>query len=139
MSEPARERLPDRRLATYEVVAWEGREYLIGVGWYRDGRVGEVFLNGPKTGSDAEGLMTDACIELSLLLQVGLRPTWIAGRLAAPVPGDDRHAEPRLSSLIGLVAARAAMLERECGTAVREAYLCAERRHPLQQDGAVAS
>ena len=139
MTEPVREWLPDRRLATYEVVAWEGREYLIGVGWYRDGRVGEVFLNGPKTGSDAEGLMTDACIELSLILQLGMRPAWIAGRLATPVPGDAPRAEPRLTSLIGLVAARAAMLERECSTAVREAYLCAEGRHPLQRVEVVAS
>lgn len=80
----ARERLPDRR--EHDVVEFDidGVEYRASVGRFDDGRIAELFLDGPKIGSAASTAARDGAIAASLALQHG-------------VPADTlRHALTRL-------------------------------------------
>jgi hypothetical protein len=119
---PVRRQLPNRRLQVTDKFEWHGKQYLLSVGFDPEGRVGEVFLAGTKAGTDLNGLMTDACVLLSLLLQYGGRSAWIAGRLAGLVAAEDPHKDPELTSLIGMVARRAAALERDYGAEMTANY-----------------
>ena len=114
--------LPDRRMSMVRKFQWQQKSWLIDVGFDHDGHVREVFMAGSKSGSEVNGLITDACILLSLLLQMGQRPAWICGRLATPLPSDIVGAGPELSSLIGAVAAQAAILERDHGEMMARTY-----------------
>lgn len=68
---PARTRLPNRRPA--ETIAFErdGSRYCLTIGFYPDGRVGEVFLNHDRSDSLLDVLASDAAILASLALQHG--------------------------------------------------------------------
>ena len=68
---PARNRLPNRRPA--ETIAFErdGSQYQMTVGYFPDGRVGEVFLNADRADSLLDILTSDAAILASLALQYG--------------------------------------------------------------------
>jgi hypothetical protein len=68
---PARDRLPNRRHA--ETIAFErdGSRYCLTVGYFPDGRVGEVFLNADRADSLLDVLASDAAILTSLALQHG--------------------------------------------------------------------
>jgi hypothetical protein len=68
---PARDRLPNRRQA--ETIAFErdGSRYHMTVGYFPDGRVGEVFLNADRADSLLDVLASDAAILTSLALQHG--------------------------------------------------------------------
>ncbi len=79
-----RERLPNRRANETAELEYEGARYAVTIGFYPDGRPGEVFTAGAKVGSAMEGLLDDACILVSLLLQNGVEPAALAktmGRL----------------------------------------------------------
>lgn len=57
----------------------DGHAYAVSVGFDpSDGRVGEVFTHGAKVGSAMDGILDDACIALSLLLQHGIAPMALA-------------------------------------------------------------
>ena len=104
----SRRRLPDRRPAETAVIEFDGMRFAVTIGFYPDGRPGEVFTHGAKVGSAMDGLLDDACVVVSRLLQHGVDPADLAlgmGRL-----GDDRPA-----SVIGAVIDLAARL----GTEVR--------------------
>jgi hypothetical protein len=66
-----RRRLPNRRPA--ETIAFErdGASFEMTVGYYHDGKVGEVFLNADRANSLLDFLMSDAAILASLALQYG--------------------------------------------------------------------
>jgi hypothetical protein len=68
---PRRDRLPNRRAA--ETIAFERdrSQYEMTVGYYPDGRVGEVFLNADRADSLLDVLTSDAAILASLALQYG--------------------------------------------------------------------
>lgn len=68
---PARNRLPNRRPA--ETIAFErdGSRYCLTVGYFPDGRAGEVFLNADRADSLLDVLASDAAILTSLALQHG--------------------------------------------------------------------
>jgi hypothetical protein len=68
---PARDRLPNRRLA--ETIAFErdGSRYQMTIGYFPDGRPGEVFLNADRVDSFLDALTSDAAIAISLALQYG--------------------------------------------------------------------
>jgi hypothetical protein len=67
-----RRRLPDRRQAeTFELEAG-GLRYTCTVGWYPDGRIGELFLNNHKSNSASDANARDAAIVCSLALQNGV-------------------------------------------------------------------
>ena len=93
-----RERLPARRHSETTDLSYCGRRYHLTVGRYLDGRIGEVFICGAKSGSDVDGLCADVGVLVSRLLQYGDTPALLAlgmGRL-----GDGTTP----ASLVGAVA-----------------------------------
>jgi hypothetical protein len=105
-----RARLPDRRAAETVELEHCGQRFTVTVGFYPDGRPGEVFTHGIRSGSNLDGLLADACIVVSCLMQHGVEPREIAdsmGRLG--------NSEP--ASIIGAVidfAATAASRRAQC-------------------------
>ncbi|MGA0561714.1 hypothetical protein ACO2RV_04635 [Ancylobacter sp. VNQ12] len=69
-----REFLPSRRAAASFDFLVGGICYTATLGYFDDGRVGEVFVDGPKSGSDAETNGSDAAAILSVALQYGVPP-----------------------------------------------------------------
>jgi hypothetical protein len=67
----ARARLPDRRLAETFELEVSGLHYTCTVGRFPDGRVGEVFLQNHKPGSQSDFNARDAAVAASLALQFG--------------------------------------------------------------------
>lgn len=117
----SRTRLPNRRLNVTESVAWIGADWLIGIGFDRAGAAREVFLNGPKIGSEAEALLDDACVLLSLLLQGGSS----AADLARHLGRESVDPGAAAASPIGLAAEKILALEQAAGVGIRAAYAAA--------------
>lgn len=69
-----RERLPNRRPSEVFEIIVESIRYTVTFGFYDDGRIGEVFIDGTKMGSGAEIFASDASVSLSLALQHGVPP-----------------------------------------------------------------
>ena len=69
---PARLRLPNRREHESFAFTHAGMRYTAGIGRFEDGRLGEVFLNASKTGTDADTIAKDAAIVASIALQSGV-------------------------------------------------------------------
>ena len=96
-----RTRLPDRRFAETVGLEHGGTRFMVTIGFYPDGRPGEVFTHGIRTGSSLDALLADACVVVSCLIQHGVDPRDLAtsmGRLG--------NAEP--ASIIGAVVDLAA-------------------------------
>lgn len=66
-----REILPQRRKSLRFKERALGHMFEVTVGYYADGRVGEIFMNSPKIGSDSDVLVRDMAIAASLALQFG--------------------------------------------------------------------
>jgi hypothetical protein len=101
-----RTRLPDRRAAETVELEHGGQRFTVTVGFYPDGRPGEVFVHGIRTGSSLDALLADACVVVSCLIQHGVEPQELAhgmGRLG--------NAEP--ASIIGVVIDLAAAASQE--------------------------
>jgi hypothetical protein len=84
-----RVRLPNRRFAATVELEHGGSRFTITVGFYPDGRPGEVFTHGMRSGSTLDALLADACVVVSLLLQHGVDPADLAasmGRLGSAEP-----------------------------------------------------
>jgi hypothetical protein len=66
-----RQRLPSRREATtFDIVAGSLR-YTTTVGFYPSGRIGEIFIDASKAGSDADTAARDCAITASIAMQFG--------------------------------------------------------------------
>jgi hypothetical protein len=84
-----RHRLPSRRVAETHAIAFNGRAYLVTVGRYEDGRIGEVFASASKQGSHIEAMLSNACVLASLALQHGASPADMArSMLRVPAMAD---------------------------------------------------
>jgi hypothetical protein len=84
-----RTRLPDRRAAQTVELEHGGQRFTVTVGFYPDGRPGEVFVHGIRTGSSLDALLADACVVVSCLIQHGVEPRELAysmGRLGNSEP-----------------------------------------------------
>jgi hypothetical protein len=67
-----RTELPQRRSHTsFEFEHW-GTRYSVGLGHFPDGRLGEVFINTGKVGTQADVLGRDSAVLLSIALQSGV-------------------------------------------------------------------
>ena len=67
-----RRTLPQRRAAeTFSIRFWN-QPFTVTVGFYPDGTLGEVFIDGGKTGQDIQSTARDAAVVLSLALQHGV-------------------------------------------------------------------
>jgi len=99
----SRERLPDRRPSVATTFVHDCRSYAVTFGFDPNtGRIGEVFTHGAKIGSAMDGILDDACIALSLLLQHGVEPPALAasmGRL-----GDGKRPASVIGALADLIA-----------------------------------
>ena len=63
--------LPQRRPAeTFDLWFWN-QSFSVTIGFYPNGAVGEVFIDGGKTGQDIQSTARDAAVVLSLALQHG--------------------------------------------------------------------
>ena len=84
-----RTRLPNRRYAETVTLEHNGSQFMVTIGFYPDGWPGEVFTHGARSGSQLDGLLSDACIVLSSLMQHGVDPRDLAvsmGRLGSSEP-----------------------------------------------------
>ena len=90
--------LPQRRASVNFDIEFGGigRAYQITVGFYSDGSIGEVFIDGGKSGQDAEAIARDGAILLSLALQYGADLANIKSALT-------RSEQANPSSIIGAV------------------------------------
>jgi hypothetical protein len=66
-----RRRLSDRRACETFELECDGQVYLATVSHFRDGALGEIFLNSVKLGSAIDTAARDSAIMCSLLLQHG--------------------------------------------------------------------
>jgi hypothetical protein len=66
-----RERLPNRRPAETGNLEVAGLMYYYTVGRFPDGRIGEIFLQNHKHGSQSDANARDAAVAASLALQFG--------------------------------------------------------------------
>jgi hypothetical protein len=84
-----RQWLPNRRAAETVELEHGGQRFTVTVGFYPDGRPGEVFTHGIRTGSNLDALLADACVVVSCLIQHGVEPRELAhsmGRLGNAEP-----------------------------------------------------
>ena len=84
-----RQRLPNRRPAETVELEHNGSQFTVTIGFYPDGRPGEVFTHGIRSGSNLDALLADACVVVSCLIQHGVEPRQIAssmGRLGTAEP-----------------------------------------------------
>ena len=77
----SRERLPNRRPNETADLEFGSVRYASTIGYFPDGRPGEVFMHGSKVGSTMDGLLDDACILVSLLLQHNVDPSQLAASM----------------------------------------------------------
>jgi len=67
----SRQRLPQRRIAETFDLQINGLRYTATIGRFPDGRIGEVFLQNHKPGSQSDANARDAAVAASLALQFG--------------------------------------------------------------------
>jgi hypothetical protein len=67
-----RERLPSPRASETLQFEHGGFLFVASVGRFTDGRLAEVFLSGPKTGTDVASAARDSSIVASIALQFGV-------------------------------------------------------------------
>jgi hypothetical protein len=83
-----RDRLPDRRPAISTSFERDGAHFEMTVGFYPNGRVGEVFVSADRANSLLDFLMSDAAILASLALQYGAPLDEIQHALKRDIRGD---------------------------------------------------
>jgi hypothetical protein len=99
----SRQGLPDRRPSVTTKLVHDCRSYSVTFGFDPNtGRIGEVFTHGAKVGSAMDGILDDACIALSLLLQHGVEPTALAGSMGRL--GDGKTPASVIGALADLIA-----------------------------------
>ena len=68
--------LPNRRDGYIETVRYEGargtQKFIVTYGFDAENHIREIFCTSPKAGSDLQGLISDAAITASILLQHGM-------------------------------------------------------------------
>jgi hypothetical protein len=79
----ARERLPDRRASSTFELELGGLRYTATISRFPDGRIGEVFLQNRKPGSQSDANARDSAVAASLALQFGCPSRCCRGRCCA--------------------------------------------------------
>jgi len=100
-----RDRLPARRLA--ETIGFDHitptlatMPLVATLGFYEDGRIGEVFLYARKDGTDLDTSLKDSAILLSFALQHGATVEGMQGAMTRNAKGEPEGAMGRLLDLI---------------------------------------
>lgn len=79
---PKREMLPNKRRCETIRISVNDMNMDMTVGYYPDGRPGEVFVSSIKAGTTADAMFRDAAIVLSMGLQHGVPLATIAGAIS---------------------------------------------------------
>lgn len=100
-----RDALPPRRASetfdfVHSVPGHQGINYIATIGFYDDGRPGEVFLNAEKLTTDLDIAARDSAILLSYALQFGADPASIALSMARDEEGRPLGVMGRLLDLM---------------------------------------
>jgi hypothetical protein len=82
----SRERLPNRRRHQITVIEFNGHKLIVGVGRYVDGRLGEIFIDAHKDGTQLGTVLRDSAILVSLALQAGIDAGAIRASMAPNGP-----------------------------------------------------
>jgi len=95
---PPRRILPQRRYGETFEMYHEGQNtpFAITFGFFADKTIGEVFINGAKTGSAMEGVTHDGAVLLSLAIQHGVPLDTISRAIS-------RNADGKAMTIIGAV------------------------------------
>jgi len=109
-----RARLPDRRAAETAMLEHDGARFMVTIGFYPDGRPGEVFTHGARSGSNMDALLADACVVVSCLIQYGAEPSDLAGSMGRL--GNTQPASV-IGAVVDLVAAASAGLQQRLAEA----------------------
>ena len=97
---PDRDVLPQRRYAeSFDIAHSKLAPFSVTLGYYRDGRIGEVFISNVKAGSEVEAVARDGAVLLSLALQYGVPIETIKGTVT-------RNSDGTPSTVIGAVVDR---------------------------------
>jgi hypothetical protein len=101
-----RELLPQRRRAeTFNMkFGDQNAEYAVTLGYYDDGRIGEIFIDGAKTGTMMDALARDGAVLTSIGLQYGMQLETVRHALT-------RDRDGKAFTIIGAVIDR--ILEQE--------------------------
>ncbi|BBZ93123.1 hypothetical protein BRDID11004_59780 [Bradyrhizobium diazoefficiens] len=93
--------LPQRRSCETFEIDYGGlaKSHTITLGFYDDGTLGEVFINGGKSGEVVEGIARDSAVLLSLALQYGAE----LSNIGSAITRDEQGAP---SSIVGAVIDR---------------------------------
>ena len=93
--------LPQRRSCETFEIDYGGlaKSHTITLGFYDDGTLGEVFINGGKSGEVVEGIARDSAVLLSLALQYGSE----LSNIGSAITRDEQGAP---SSIVGAVIDR---------------------------------
>jgi hypothetical protein len=82
-----RERLPNRRRCETREFEQARMRFTVCAGFYRDGRIAEIFLSSNKPGSPIEAIARDAAVTVSIALQFGANLAPIRGALTKHYDG----------------------------------------------------
>lgn len=96
-----REILPLRRRAETLDFNLANGKFRATLGFYPDGRLGEVFINSPKVGTDVDVAIKDAAILLSFALQHGAKLEDIRPAMTRSASGQPEGA---IGALLDLIA-----------------------------------
>ena len=97
----SRESLPQRRHSeVFDYKTVRGIRYTVTVGFYDDGRPGEIFLDAGKEGTDVQVLARDTAVLVSLLLQYGCGLTHIRSAISREANGDPQGAVGHILDVI---------------------------------------
>lgn len=87
-----RRRLPDRRLQATATIEWQNHLLHVSVGFYADGRPGEVFAKRGREQGQFGAMLDKYCIAVSMGLQHGC-PVGAYVRFLTTVPGPGKAGE----------------------------------------------
>jgi hypothetical protein len=81
----SRSHLPDRRGAEIMMFQYDGRPYRVTYGCFRNGDLGEIFLDVGKANAAIQMHADDSAVLASLLLQHGVSPDTIRRSISGPI------------------------------------------------------
>ena len=103
----ARQKLPNRRMNKTAELIYDGAPYAVTIGFHpTTGKAREIFCHGAKVGSSMDGILDDACIALSLLLQHGVGLASLAATMGRLGEGQQRASV--IGALVDVLAREAA-------------------------------
>ena len=75
------------------------QRFTVTIGFYPDGRPGEVFTHGVRSGSNLDALLADACVVVSCLIQHGVEPRNLANSMGRLGNAPNLHRSSERSSI----------------------------------------